>query len=136
MASQKIEKFNPADLKTPVRGFNTTIQANGVVFIAGMTGRDSHGAVVEGGFEPQVRAAFERIREGAELAGVQPNGIVQLMFFFVTREEQSFAEDFAVVMKVKDEVLPGCEPVGTAVRISELLDPALLIEIQAIAVAA
>lgn len=139
MASQKIEDFDPANLKTPVHGFHTAVRANGFVYLAGMTGRVADGSVVAG-FEPQVRVAMERIREGFELAGVQPNGIVQLMFFLVAREEQSFAEDFAVVMKLKDDILSGCEPVGTAIRVSELVnqpqDNAFLIEIQAVAVAA
>ena len=130
--SDSIQRFDPPDLKTPVRGFHTTIRTEGLVFLAGMTGRSADGEVVEG-FDAQTTAAFERIREGLALAGAEAADVVQLMFFLVAHEERSFAQDFGVVMAAKEAVLPGCAPVGTAVRVSELFDPRLFIEIQAVA---
>jgi enamine deaminase RidA (YjgF/YER057c/UK114 family) len=115
-----------------VPGFHWVVKDNGLLFLAGMIGLDREGNVVEG-LEAQIRQSLENTKEALDLAGAKPEDIVQFMAFFKTGGERSFVEEFGLVVAAKQEILPGAEPAGTALRVSELFFPDLLVEIQVIA---
>jgi enamine deaminase RidA (YjgF/YER057c/UK114 family) len=115
-----------------IPGFHWAVKKNGFLFLAGMIGLDRDANVVEG-LEGQVRQALENTKETLDLAGAKPEDIVQLMAFFKAGGDRSFPEEFGLVVAAKQEILPGAEPAGTAVRVSELFFPNLLVEIQVVA---
>lgn len=119
-------------LKDMVPGFHWGVKSNGFLFLAGMIGLDREGNVVEG-FEAQVRQSLENVKETLDLAGASPEDIMQFMAFLKVGDEASFVDQFGVVVQAKNDILPGAEPAGTALRISELFFPNLLVEIQVVA---
>jgi enamine deaminase RidA (YjgF/YER057c/UK114 family) len=116
-----------------VPGFRWVAKENGTIYLAGQVGITSTGTIPDG-LEDQVRQAFENIRESLALAGAGPSSIIQMMLFLKAGSTAPFMEDFEIVVKAKEEILPGAVPVGTAMRVTELFLPTVLFEAQVIAV--
>lgn len=127
------EHFDLPQLPELVPHFHWAVKKNGFLFLAGMLGMDRDGNIVDGGLEAQVRQALQNTKDALDLAGAKPEDIVQLMAFFKAGGDLSFPEEFGLVVAAKQEILPGAEPAGTAVRVSELFLPEFLVEIQCVA---
>jgi enamine deaminase RidA (YjgF/YER057c/UK114 family) len=108
-----------ASLFEPVR------EAAGLLFVIGMVGRGPDGAVVEGGIRPQTRTSLERIEAVLEQRGRSRKDIVRLRFYLT---------DMRLWPEARDEILAFFGqpiPPSTAVGITQLVEPAMLIEIDA-----
>jgi 2-iminobutanoate/2-iminopropanoate deaminase len=82
-----------------------------------------------GDFEAQTRQALENLRTVLEAAGASLQDIVKLTVFVT---------DIANVReygRIKAEYIPGPQPASSAIGVSALALPELMIEIEAIAVA-
>lgn len=82
------------------------------------------------GAEAQARLAFENLRAVLDAAGATMADIVELTTFHT-----DLRADMAGFAAVKDEFLPDRYPSWTAVGVSQLALPELLVEIRAVAVA-
>lgn len=80
--------------------------------------------------EAQARIAFESLKAILEAAGATMADIVELTTFHT--DLQGEVEGFS---KVKDEYIPDRYPSWTAVGVTQLALPGLLVEIRAVAVA-
>jgi enamine deaminase RidA (YjgF/YER057c/UK114 family) len=100
-----------------------------LVFVSGQVALDAAGAVVgEGDFEAQCRHVFAQLEKKLAEAGARPADVAKLTIFV-----RDFSQ-FATFARVRREFFPaGAPPASTAVAISELVDPRLLIEIEAVA---
>ena len=101
----------------------------GLLFVIGMVGRDSEGVPVAGGVGPQTRAALERIEQLLLDEGRSRKDIVRLRFYVVDIRRWPEARD--AVLEFFGEPIPP----ATAVGVTGLVDPDLLIEIDAEATA-
>ena len=110
--------------------FDTIRTAAGIHFVIGMVGRSPEGPVVEGGIRAQTRRTLERIEEVLAGVGRTRADIVRARFFLT---------DMRQWPDVRDEVgafFGEHIPPSTAVGVTQLVEPGMLIEIEVEASAA
>ena len=103
--------------------------AQSIVFVAGQGPISPDGDVVSpGDFEAQVRLTFENMRTVLAQSGASFDDVVKVTVFMT---EISRLRDFA---RVRNEFITGEPPASTAVEVSSLALPEMMIEVEAIAV--
>ena len=112
----------------PIIGFSSAVRAGDLVFVAGTTAVDSSGAVV-GGDDPyeQTREILRKISTTLSAAGTDMSRVVQ------TRMYLTRAEHWEDVGRAHGEVFADHRPAATMVVVAGLLDPGMLVEIEAVA---
>ncbi|MCW2523909.1 MAG: hypothetical protein JWO63_2244 [Frankiales bacterium] len=106
-----------------------------LIFVGGQISADEHGRTIGAGdIEVQTRNTFENIRKVLAEVGAEMKHIVKFNTFYVfDGEGDELTEYWEKMTKVRLEYFQEPGPVGTAVRISGLAYPDLLIEVEAIA---
>jgi 2-iminobutanoate/2-iminopropanoate deaminase len=104
-----------------------------IVVVAGQVGMDHQRAVAVGDVGAQTKQALENVRAIVEAAGCTMGQIVRLQTFL------THAEDIPGFMAARGEVFPkyfpnGAYPPNTLLVVSRLVQPELLVEIEAMAV--
>lgn len=104
-----------------------------IVVVAGQVGMDARRAVAVGDVGAQTKQALENVRAIVEAAGCTMQHIVRLQTFL------THAEDIPAFMAARGEVFPkyfpdGAYPPNTLLVVSRLVQPELLVEIEAMAV--
>lgn len=124
------------DWSVPV-SFSQGWQCGPFVFVGGQISADDRGRTIGAGdIELQTRNVFENIRKVLNEVGADMRHIVKFNTFYVFEGEGEAIRDYWEKMtRVRLEYLPDPGPVGTAVRVSGLAYPDLLIEVEAIAYA-
>ena len=103
--------------------------AEAVIFLAGQGPVSADGEVVgEGDFEAQVRQTFENLRTVLEQAGASLESVVKLTVFLT---DIGTLREFG---RVRNEFLPGPPPASSALQVTALAVPGMLVEVEAIAV--
>jgi len=109
-------------------GIAQAVRSGNTVFVSGQTALNRDGEVVgEGSMLEQARQAFRNLREVLEAAGGAMDDIVMLRAYLTDFDE------FAGYATARREVFPELTCAVTGVEVSRLIDPALLIEIEAVA---
>jgi enamine deaminase RidA (YjgF/YER057c/UK114 family) len=100
---------------------------DGVAYVAGMVARGKDGKVIEGDEYDQAKLIFAKIRNLVEAAGGVMADVVKLTIFVtdITQRER--------VWRARAEVFTGDFPVSTLVQVAALAQPAVKVEIDAIA---
>lgn len=116
--------------------FSQGWRVGNLVFVGGQISADMSGTVVgEGDIEVQTRNVFESVTTVLRSAGAEWVDVVKLNTYYVFDGDEAQSKDFWEKMtRVRLDYLPDPGPVGTAVRVSGLAYPGLLIEVEAIAV--
>lgn len=107
-------------------------QANRVgdtIWVSGQVGVDGR-LVPADGMTSQARLAFQGLQRVLHEAGASLDDVVELTTFHL-----DLRGDMAEFAAVKDEFFPRNYPAWTAVGVTQLALPALLVEIRAVAVA-
>jgi enamine deaminase RidA (YjgF/YER057c/UK114 family) len=104
-----------------------------IVVVAGQVGMDERRAVAVGDVGAQTKQALENVRAILEAAGCTMGHVVRLQTFL------THAEDIPGFMTARGEVFPkyfptGAYPPNTLLVVSRLVQPELLVEIEAMAV--
>ncbi len=104
-----------------------------IVVVAGQVGMNERRAVAVGDVGAQTKQALENVRAIVEAAGCTMGHIVRLQTFL------THAEDIPGFMAARGEVFPkyfpnGAYPPNTLLVVSRLVQPELLVEIEAMAV--
>ena len=112
----------------PVIGFSSAVRAGSLVFVAGTTAVDSSGAVI-GGDDPyaQTQEALRKISAMLAEAGTDWSHVVQTRMYLVR------SEHWEHVGRAHREVFAENPPAATMVVVAGLLDPRMLVEIEAVA---
>src|SRR5664279_2795725 len=112
----------------PVIGFSSAVRAGNLVFVAGTTAVDSSGAVI-GGDDPyaQTQEALRKISAMLAEAGTDLSHVVQTRMYLVRSEHSEH------VGRAHREVFTENPPAATMVVVPVLLDPRMLVEIEAVA---
>jgi len=124
----KIRRVTSPDVAEPQPGtWSNCLVAGNTVYIAGLTARDSGGAAVGGDDEAQARVIFTKIKALVEAAGGQMADLVKMTIYVtdIRRREQ--------VWRARKDFFTGNFPTSTLVEVSKLADPAITVEIDAIA---
>ncbi len=111
-----------------------TVPAGEIVIVAGQVGMDAAGTLVgPGDVRAQTKQAFENILKVLKAAGSTMSEVVRFQTFL------THASDIDGFMQARREVFPryypgGVYPPNTILVVSRLVQPELLIEIEAMAV--
>ncbi len=98
------------------------------LYLSGQIGLDADGNLVGDDMGSQARKALENIQEVLAAAGGTLQDLVHLTLYFKD------GSDWSAYFEVAKEFFPSDPPPATGVIVAGLLQPALLIEINAIAV--
>lgn len=113
----------------PVVGYSRAVRVGPWICVSGTTAAlPEGGAVGDDDVAEQTREALRRIASALEAAGARLEDVVRTRIFVtdITRWEE--------VGQVHGEVFADIRPASTMVQVSALIDPALLVEIEADAI--
>ena len=127
-----MKRINPDSLARP-SGFSHAVVASGAtVFLAGQTGMDAAGAIVDGGVVPQFEQALANLLTALQEAGGAPDSLTSLTIYIVDMDDyRAHAREIGAVWKR----LVGTDyPASAGIGVSRLWDVEALVELQGIAV--
>ena len=103
--------------------------ASTIVFVSGQAPVSPDGQLVgEGDFEAQVRQVFENLRTVLDQAGAGLDAIVKLTVYLT---DMSLLREYT---RIKGEFMTGDQPASTAVGVTALARPEMMVEVEAFAV--
>lgn len=110
-------------------GYSRAVRVQDTVYVAGTTATNESGKLIGiGDPEAQTRQVLKNIEKALREAGADLPDIVRTRIY-VTRRE-----DIQAVLKVHGEVFKEIRPTATMIMVAGLLDPDMLVEIEAEAV--
>ena len=109
--------------------FSQAVRAGDTIWISGQVGVDAN-LTPAAGMTAQARLAFEGVKRTLEAAGATLADVVELTTFHL--DLRGGLEEFS---KVKDQFFPRDFPAWTAVGVTQLALPELLVEVRVVAVA-
>jgi len=119
---------SPEVAEPPPGRWSNCIRVGDVVYVSGMTSRANDGVTVQGAGEyEQAKVIFAKIKHLVEAAGGAMNDVVKITIY-VTNIKQN-----TEVWRARKEAFTGDFPASTLVEVKGLAQPAILVEIEAVA---
>jgi len=110
-------------------GFSRAVGVGSVITVAGTTASGADGKVLHpGDAGPQTRVILERIAAALQNLGASLNDVVE------TRVYVTDITKWEAVGRVHGEVFGAIKPATAMVEVSRLIDPAIVVEISAMAI--
>jgi enamine deaminase RidA (YjgF/YER057c/UK114 family) len=127
-----LNRIDPASLAKP-SGFSHAVVGRGTsVFLAGQTGIDATGAIVEGGVVAQLEQALTNLLTALAEAGGTPDRLASLTIYIVDMDDyRAHAREIGEVWK---RVAGTDYPAAAGIGVVRLWDADALVELQGIAV--
>jgi len=126
-----VKHSNPETLPR-ANGYSHVVEVSGgrTIYISGQIAFDRAGKLVgEGDFAAQARQVFENLEFALAAANAGLDDVVKITIFMTDLGH------LATLREVRDRYFTKAPPASSLVQVSELVHPALLVEIEAIAVA-
>lgn len=129
-----MERINPSSLAAP-SGFSHAVVASGTtVFLAGQTGMDADGAIVDGGVVAQFEQALANLLTALDAAGGRPDQLTSLTIYIVEVDDyRAHAREIGAVWK---RLVGSDYPATAGIGVDRLWDREALVEVQGFAVIA
>lgn len=113
----------------PVVGYSRVVRVGNLVYVAGTTATDENGEIVGvGNAYAQAVQVLDNIRRALERAGARMDDVVR------TRMYVTHMTSAEAVGRAHGDVFGDIRPVTAMVQVAGLIDPAMLVEIEADAV--
>lgn len=112
----------------PIIGYSRAVKVGNQIFVSGTTGTGADGKVAKGDLEAQTRQAILNIKQGLEKAGAGLQNVVRTRLYMTNISEWEKAA------RVHGDFFKEIRPATAMVEVSKLIDPDMLIEIEADAV--
>lgn len=127
-SASRIARVTSAVAPEPPAGtWSNCLLVNGVAYVAGLVARGADGKTLDGDEYAQAKQIFAKIKGLVEAAGGTMADVVKVVIYVtdITQREK--------VWRARREVFTGNFPVSTLVQVAALADPAIKVEIEAVA---
>jgi enamine deaminase RidA (YjgF/YER057c/UK114 family) len=121
-----IERFGSGGRWERAVGYSRTVRAGELVFVAGCTGVGADGEVSDSAYD-QMLQACRNVEAALALAGASVTDVVQ------TRIYVTDIRHWDAIGRGHAEVFGAAPPVATMVQVVRLIDPRMMVEVEAVA---